>query len=158
MLCILIRIDSSILMNTLNTPLSYRRSKYHHLLPNHGAMINSQWLELPISRTIFHGPKDVRAIEVLCISIIATAMLCLVSLFCHRSVFRYLGKAFLLKPHLYFLFYSLFCIFITQEPTIYLTKIIAVWIRTSSFKQHTWSSDFLECYRVFAKPFATIRN
>ena len=27
-------------------------------------MINPQWLELPISRTIFYGPKDVRAIEV----------------------------------------------------------------------------------------------
>ena len=27
-------------------------------------MINSQWLELPMSRTNFHGPKDVRAIEV----------------------------------------------------------------------------------------------
>ena len=28
------------------------------------AMINHQWLELPMSRTNFHGPKDVRAIEV----------------------------------------------------------------------------------------------
>ena len=28
-----------------------------------GAMINLQWLELPIPRTIFHGPKGVRAIE-----------------------------------------------------------------------------------------------
>ena len=27
-------------------------------------MINPQWLELPISRTKFHGPKDVRVIEV----------------------------------------------------------------------------------------------
>ena len=27
-------------------------------------MINSQWLELPMSRTIFYGPKDVRAIEI----------------------------------------------------------------------------------------------
>ena len=27
-------------------------------------MIKPQWLELPISRTNFHGPKDVRAIEV----------------------------------------------------------------------------------------------
>ena len=27
-------------------------------------MINPQWLELPMSRTNFHGPKDVRAIEV----------------------------------------------------------------------------------------------
>ena len=27
-------------------------------------MNNPQWLELPMSRTNFHGPKDVRAIEV----------------------------------------------------------------------------------------------
>ena len=27
-------------------------------------MINPQWLQLPMSRTIFYGPKDVRAIEV----------------------------------------------------------------------------------------------
>ena len=27
-------------------------------------MINPQWLELPISRTNFHGPSDIRAIEV----------------------------------------------------------------------------------------------
>ena len=29
-----------------------------------GSMINPQWLELPMSRTNFHGPKDVRATEV----------------------------------------------------------------------------------------------
>ena len=27
-------------------------------------MINPQWLELPMSRRNFHGPEDVRAIEV----------------------------------------------------------------------------------------------
>ena len=27
-------------------------------------MINPRWLELPLSRTNFHGPKGVRAIEV----------------------------------------------------------------------------------------------
>ena len=27
-------------------------------------MINPQWLELPISRTKFHGPKDVRVTEI----------------------------------------------------------------------------------------------
>ena len=27
-------------------------------------MINAQWLELHMSRTIVYGPKDVRAIEV----------------------------------------------------------------------------------------------
>ena len=29
-----------------------------------GAMINPQWLDLPMSRTNFHGPKDIRAIEI----------------------------------------------------------------------------------------------
>ena len=29
-----------------------------------GAMINLHWLELPMARTLFHGPKGVRAIEV----------------------------------------------------------------------------------------------
>ena len=29
-----------------------------------GAMINPQWLELPMSRMSFHGPKDIRAIKV----------------------------------------------------------------------------------------------
>ena len=29
-----------------------------------GAKINLHWLELPMARTIFHGPKGVRAIEV----------------------------------------------------------------------------------------------
>ena len=29
-----------------------------------GTKIKPQWLELPMSRTSFHGPKDVRAIEV----------------------------------------------------------------------------------------------
>ena len=27
-------------------------------------MINPQWLEMPVSRTIFHGPEDVRAMEI----------------------------------------------------------------------------------------------
>ena len=55
-------------MSTINIPLLCRRLKkislnYRHLLPER-AMINPQWLELPISRTNFHGTKDVRAIEV----------------------------------------------------------------------------------------------
>ena len=33
---------------------------YRYLLPD----LAPQWLELPMSRTIFYGPKDVRAIEV----------------------------------------------------------------------------------------------
>ena len=36
---------------------------YRHLLPNLAPLL-TQWLELPISRSSFHGPKDVRAIEV----------------------------------------------------------------------------------------------
>ena len=57
----------------------HRHSSYNHCVENRkvspklslqcicswtGAMINPQWLELPMSRTNFHGPKDVRAIEV----------------------------------------------------------------------------------------------
>ena len=30
-----------------------------------GTIINPQWLELPVSRIHFHGPKDVWAIEIL---------------------------------------------------------------------------------------------
>ena len=30
-------------------------------------MINPQWLELPMSRTNFYGPKDVRVTEVDCV-------------------------------------------------------------------------------------------
>ena len=33
-------------------------------MPPDGAVINLHWLELPLSRTNFHGPKGVRAIEV----------------------------------------------------------------------------------------------
>ena len=56
----------AILMSTLNIPFYYRRSKRHPyitsicLLP--GTMIQPQWLELPISRKNFHGPKDVQTI------------------------------------------------------------------------------------------------
>ena len=37
---------------------------YSSVSPNPGAMINPQWLKLLISRTNFHGPKDVWAREV----------------------------------------------------------------------------------------------
>ena len=57
-----------ILMSTLNIQLLYRRSKkFPNLSPFASwpcAIINPQWLELPISQTNFHGPNDVRAIEV----------------------------------------------------------------------------------------------
>ena len=33
-------------------------------------MINLHWFELPMALTIFHGPKDVRAIEVRLYSVI----------------------------------------------------------------------------------------
>ena len=54
-------------MSTLNIQLLCRKSKkkslnYRHLLP--GTIINPQRLEPPMSRTIFYGPKDIRAIEV----------------------------------------------------------------------------------------------
>ena len=35
-------------------------------------MVNPQWLELPLSRINFHGPKEVRATEVLLCSDILT--------------------------------------------------------------------------------------
>ena len=38
------------------------RYPYYSSLP--GSIINPQWLELPLSRTNFHSPKGVRAIEV----------------------------------------------------------------------------------------------
>ena len=57
-------------MSALNIQLLCRKSKkkkkslnYRHLLPD-GTIINPQWLEPHMSRTIFYGPKDVRAIEV----------------------------------------------------------------------------------------------
>ena len=56
---------------------SWVNSTYNHCVENRkhvpklplfaswtGAMINPQWFELPMSRTNFHGPKDVRAIDV----------------------------------------------------------------------------------------------
>ena len=55
-------------MHSLNIQLFHRRStrsvKYPRLLSNLAHMVNSQWLELPMSRTNSHGPNDVRAIEV----------------------------------------------------------------------------------------------
>ena len=51
-----------------NIQLLYRRSIYFSELVifafQPGAMINLHWLELPMARTILHGPKGVRAIEV----------------------------------------------------------------------------------------------
>ena len=59
----------AILMSTLNIQLLCRKSKKKipKLSPFAswlGTIINPQWLELPMSWTHFHGPKDVRAIEV----------------------------------------------------------------------------------------------
>ena len=53
-------------MSTLNIQILCRRSIYFTELATFasrpGAMINHHWLELPMARTIFHGPKGVRAI------------------------------------------------------------------------------------------------
>ena len=56
-------------MSTLNIQLLCRETgkKIPKLSPFTfwlGTIINSQWLEPPMSRTTFYGPKDVRAIEV----------------------------------------------------------------------------------------------
>ena len=51
-------------------------------------MISPQWLELPMSRTNFHGPKDVRAIEV---------QLYFVSLFIFKLVAEPSGPGFALN-------------------------------------------------------------
>ena len=53
-------------MSTRNIPSCYRNSKrYPYYAFRPGAVINPHWLELPLSRTNFHGPKGVRAYEVL---------------------------------------------------------------------------------------------
>ena len=68
MLCVLIRIEEAILMSTLNIQLLCRRlidfPELAIFASRPGAMINLHWLELPMARTIFQGPKGVRAIEV----------------------------------------------------------------------------------------------
>ena len=55
-------------MSTLNIQLLCRRAIDFPELAvfafRPGAMINLQWLELPMARTLFHGPKGVRATEV----------------------------------------------------------------------------------------------
>ena len=55
-------------MSTLNIQLLCRRSidfpELAIFASRHGAMINLHWLELTMARTLFHGPKGVRAIEV----------------------------------------------------------------------------------------------
>ena len=42
--------------------IEFQRNPYYASLP--GVFINPHWLKLPLSRTNFHGPKGVRAIEV----------------------------------------------------------------------------------------------
>ena len=58
----------AILMSTLSIQLLCRSSidfpELAICASRPGAMINLYWLELHMARTIFHGPKDVRAIEV----------------------------------------------------------------------------------------------
>ena len=69
MLCVLIRIASSRRFKWVYSTYNYcveRRKDMHKLSPFvswPGVMINFQWLEQPVSRTHFHGPKAVWAIE-----------------------------------------------------------------------------------------------
>ena len=52
-------------MRTQNIPSCSRKSKiYLYFAFGSGAMINTHKLELPLSRTYFHSPEGVRAIEV----------------------------------------------------------------------------------------------
>ena len=66
-------------MSTLNIQLLYRRSKrFSNLSPFASwpcAIINPQWLELPMSRTNFHGPKDVRELKFDCITVFLYSLL-----------------------------------------------------------------------------------
>ena len=52
-------------MSTHNIQKSCRKSKKKNpKLSLFASWLGPQWLEPPMSRTNFHGPKDVRAIEV----------------------------------------------------------------------------------------------
>ena len=62
MLCVLIRIVHSTYNHCVQNWKDF--PKLSLFASQAGAMINPQWLELPMSRTNCHGPKDVRAIEV----------------------------------------------------------------------------------------------
>ena len=52
--------------STYNYAIEYRKdiSKLFPIASWPDAIINPEWLELPKSRTDYHSPKDVRAIEV----------------------------------------------------------------------------------------------
>ena len=60
-LCVLIRIAS---LRTHNIPSCYRKSKRSLICLLTWRFHQPSLLELPLSRTNFHGPKGVRAIEV----------------------------------------------------------------------------------------------
>ena len=65
-LCVLISIAILMIHLTYHCCVEDRK-KYPHLSPftsSPGAMINPQWLELTISRTMFYGPEDVWVIKV----------------------------------------------------------------------------------------------
>ena len=57
------RLNEAILMRTHNIPSCYRKSKKSYA-SRPGAIINSYWLGLPLSRANIHGRKGVRANEV----------------------------------------------------------------------------------------------
>ena len=55
-------------------------------------MINPRWLELPMFRTHFHGPKDVRAIEVQLYSEWNISALDKIAFFNHKLLFLFLHE------------------------------------------------------------------
>ena len=69
------------LLNTLNIPLITEDQKDSpNLFPFAlwpGTLVNPQWLELPMSGTKFHGPKDVWSIEVRLCHFHAVIYMCL---------------------------------------------------------------------------------
>ena len=97
-------------MSTLNIQLLCRKSKkkkkkkkkkkHPKLSPFAswlGTITNPQWLEPPMSRTIFYGPKDVRAIEVRLYAVLLIFLLILIHYFVLVSVL-YNGYVFNSSP------------------------------------------------------------
>ena len=74
-------------MSTLNIQLLCRRSvdfpELAIFASRPGAMINLRWLKLPMARTLFHGPKGVRAIEVRLYPLYASYGIGMISLHFH---------------------------------------------------------------------------
>ena len=85
-------------------------------------MINLQWLELPMSRMSFHGPKDVRVIEVrLYMNLILTGLSFLdtLSIYCIKAALRSIESHWVL--------------FISLRISVKCLKI-SIWNKQQSFK------------------------